>query len=133
EGRLLDVRTGDLYQAKEIMELSLLVLEAKGENTPMDMSPLRFLVDSLKEGEVLQLKGEQPLSDLSERSQFKIGDTVTLEANYKLPTTADGQHWKPVGVEANSELVYELTKNPSKKGDAYQLPEGMGFEFLPEI
>lgn len=132
QGRLVDVRTGDLFQAKEIMELSLLVLEAKGENAPMDMSPLRFLLDSLKEGEILQLKGNQPLSDLSERSQFKLGSTVSLEANYKLPKAKEGQHWKPVSVEANGEIVYKLTKNPSKIGESYALPKGLGFEFLPE-
>ena len=129
-GRLFDPVNGSLYKASDIEKVGLIVSEAK-EGGHNKVEVIKFAFADVKESEVLQIKGEVPLSDIEEKSRYVIGDRVEVKVDFKVPAAGRGTHWSLQSFSSDGSANYKLVPMP-KLGDKYSLPIEAAASFLPK-
>ncbi len=114
---------GKSHNPEYIEEINILTLRPiSEEKLATEFYEIKIPFRTFKEDQVIQIFGSEPLAELSEPAEFKIGEQIKLKPNFKIPHRSKSTQWiiKPTQ-NSGDYLVYELIENP-KLGDQYTIP-----------
>ncbi len=128
---------GKLYRYDDILEIQVLALKAFNESRPSirEYKSLKIPFRETKEGQIHQIYGTEPLTDLSEIGRYNVGDKIQIGVEFKIPYHSKDTQWVIRPEQSDAELLtYELILNP-KVGDRFTVPSnGLNLEqVLPQL
>lgn len=113
-GRLMDT-SGQKYRYEDIVEIRIYALKPFNEGRPSvnDFKLISIPFQGVRDSQIHQILGTQPLADFNEQGKYKVGDQIQLSPQHKLPHRSKDTQWVVLPDLSDPNLLtYELIHNP---------------------
>lgn len=118
------------FEVSQVEKVNLLFTESASLESTLRFQTTGFDLQKLAEGEVVQIFGEKPVSDIAEKDLYRIGDRVKVLPGQKVPYARPGQQWVEIPEQKfrTMELIGEL-----KVGDRYLVHGSQPQKYMPKL